>query len=108
MIRRIIYSPLGIPIIITFRLYLGLKHIAKESLKVAKWFVTSKETTNFTYETTRLNKLSKNAIILGDNCSANDNLLKFSIKEKRKFYFFIEEAKNHVSDGCSIGVSIRG
>lgn len=50
-------------------------------------------------------KLSKNAIILGDNCNASDSLRLFSEKTNRHFIFFKEEPLNHFYLGAGIGIS---
>jgi len=52
-------------------------------------------------------KLSGKAIILGDNCLHTDKLLKFSLKEKRKFLLFQERPRNHWYSGESIGASFK-
>ena len=57
------------------------------------------------YETIH-KKLSKNAIIVGDNSHITEELFKFSQKTNRKFYFFKEIPKNHWHQGAGIGISI--
>ncbi len=59
------------------------------------------------YEVVR-EKLSKSAIILGDNSHITDKLLKFALKTNRPFYFFKEEPKNHWHQGAGIGVVYEG
>ena len=54
---------------------------------------------------TILNKLSANSVILGDNSHSTDELLKFSIKQNRKFVLFRERPKNHWYPGAGIGIS---
>lgn len=51
------------------------------------------------------NKLSVNAIILGDNTDTNTKLLQFSMDEGRKFLFFQENSLNHWYPGDGIGAS---
>jgi hypothetical protein len=51
-------------------------------------------------------KLSKDAIIIGDNAYVTDCLLKFSLREKRGFVFFKEEPKGHWYPGAGMGISI--
>ena len=51
-------------------------------------------------------KLSKNAIILGDNSHVTDKLSLFSKATDRKFYFFKEEPLNHWYPGAGIGISL--
>jgi hypothetical protein len=51
------------------------------------------------------NKLSENAVILGDNCHASDSLRMFSAENNRHFIFFKEEPLNHFYLGAGIGFS---
>jgi len=51
------------------------------------------------------NKLSENAIILGDNSHCTDKLLEFSLKTKRHFVFFKEQPCDHWYPGSGIGIS---
>jgi len=50
-------------------------------------------------------KLSKNAIILGDNSHCTQMLAKYSNEQGRKFLFFKEEPLNHWYPGAGIGIS---
>lgn len=50
-------------------------------------------------------KLTKQAIILGDNSHCTDELLKFSLKTNRHFVFFQERPSNHWYPGAGIGIS---
>lgn len=50
-------------------------------------------------------KLSDNAVILGDNSHYSDKLYKFSIENGRQFLFFKEEPLNHWYPGAGIGIS---
>ena len=50
-------------------------------------------------------KLSPNAIILGDNSHVTNELSKFSMKNDRNFIFIPEKPKNHWYPGAGIGVS---
>jgi hypothetical protein len=52
-------------------------------------------------------KLSKHAIILGDNAHNSDSLAKFSLETSRNFHFFKEVPKNHWYPGAGIGASIE-
>ena len=54
------------------------------------------------------NKLSKNAIILGDNSDITDELLDFSLGTGRHFVFFSEKSKGHWFAGGGIGISFVG
>ena len=51
-------------------------------------------------------KLSKRAIILGDNSHISDSLLRFSMERNRRFIFFAEKPLNHWYPGAGIGISI--
>ena len=51
------------------------------------------------------NKLSPNAIIIGDNSHVTNELSKFSINNGRNFIFIPEKPKNHWYPGAGIGVS---
>jgi predicted O-methyltransferase YrrM len=51
-------------------------------------------------------KLSRNAIILGDNSHATNSLYDFSLKTGRHFLFFKEIPTNHWYPGAGIGISI--
>lgn len=52
-------------------------------------------------------KLSPNAIILGDNSHVTDKLAQFSRMHARKFLFFHEEPRDHWYPGGGIGISFR-
>lgn len=52
-------------------------------------------------------KLSKNAVVLGDNSHVTDAFLRFSIESQREFLFFKEQPKNHWYPGAGIGISFR-
>lgn len=51
------------------------------------------------------NKLTGNAVILGDNSHCSDKLYKFSLENGRRFLFFKEEPANHWYPGAGIGIS---
>ena len=51
------------------------------------------------------NKLSKAAIILGDNSHSTDKLVKFSVENDRSFVLFREEPSKHWYPGAGIGIS---
>ena len=51
------------------------------------------------------NKLSDDAIILGDNSHTNTKLLQFSMDEGRKFLYFQETPSKHWYPGAGIGAS---
>ena len=50
-------------------------------------------------------KLSKRAIILGDNSHVTDKLLNFALVTGRQFVFFREEPLNHWYSGAGIGIA---
>ena len=51
--------------------------------------------------------LSDNAVILGDNSGATNELLDFSLKMNRDFVFFQEKPKEHWYPGGGIGISFK-
>lgn len=53
------------------------------------------------------NKLSEQAIVLGDNSHCTDKLLEFSLKSNRHFVFFQERPLNHWYPGAGIGISFK-
>jgi hypothetical protein len=52
-----------------------------------------------------LPKLANHSIILGNNSKITDGLLRFSVKQNRKYLFFKEEPLNHWYPGGGIGIS---
>ena len=50
-------------------------------------------------------KLSNNAIILGDNSHSTDKLVQFSIENNRNYILFREEPNDHWYPGAGIGIS---
>ncbi len=52
-------------------------------------------------------KLSENAVILGDNSHCTDKLYQFSLKYKRHFIFFQEKPRQHWYPGAGIGISFK-
>ncbi len=52
-------------------------------------------------------KLSEQAIILGDNAHCTDKLLEFSVRECRQFLYFQERPSGHWYPGGGIGISFR-
>jgi hypothetical protein len=53
------------------------------------------------------NKLSRRAIVLGDNAHCCDRLLKFSVETGRQFIFFQEKPLKHWYPGGGIGISFH-
>lgn len=53
------------------------------------------------------NKLSEQAVILGDNSHGTDKLLEFSLEADRHFVFFQEKPKEHWYPGAGIGISFK-
>ena len=51
------------------------------------------------------NKLSENAVILGDNSHVTNSLIQFSKETKRDFLFFQEKPLDHWYPGAGIGIS---
>jgi hypothetical protein len=54
------------------------------------------------------NKISDNAVLLGDNSHVSDKLAVFSRETNRKFLFFREEPSGHWYPGAGIGISFIG
>jgi len=52
-------------------------------------------------------KISENAVLLGDNSHTTDKLAIFSNETKRNFLFFREEPSEHWYPGAGIGISFR-
>lgn len=52
-------------------------------------------------------KLSKQAVLLGDNSHCSDKLLEFSLASGRRFIFFKEEPADHWYPGSGIGISFN-
>ncbi|MES2192829.1 MAG: class I SAM-dependent methyltransferase [Pseudomonadota bacterium] len=59
------------------------------------------------YELVR-NKLSVDAVVLGDNAHVTSELAEFSMRHGRRFIFLPEEPANHWYRGAGIGVSTPG
>jgi hypothetical protein len=53
-------------------------------------------------------KLSKGAVVLGDNSHVTDKLLDFSLEHGRHYIFFGEKPLNHWYPGAGIGISVPG
>jgi hypothetical protein len=53
-------------------------------------------------------KISENAVLLGDNSHVSDKLSIFSSETKRNFIFFREEPSGHWYPGGGIGISFKG
>lgn len=58
------------------------------------------------YETI-LDKLSPQAIVLGDNAHVSDKLLNFSLSTGRQFIFFQEKPYKHWYPGAGIGIAFK-
>lgn len=56
---------------------------------------------------TVLDKLSDNALIVGDNAHVTDCLMRFALNTNRHFLFFREEPAGHWYGGAGIGVAFR-
>lgn len=52
-------------------------------------------------------KLSSNAVILGDNSHVTESLSRFSHESGRQFLFFKEIPANHWYPGAGIGISFK-
>lgn len=53
------------------------------------------------------NKLSRRAVVLGDNAHSCDKLLQFSLETGRQFVYFQEKPARHWYPGAGIGFSFR-
>ena len=53
-------------------------------------------------------KISDNAVLLGDYSHTSDKLSIFSYETKRNFLFFREEPNDHWYPGAGIGISFKG
>lgn len=56
---------------------------------------------------TIIDKLTDDAIIIGDNAHVTDKLINFAGKTNRRFLFFKEVPKNHWYSGAGIGVAFK-
>jgi predicted O-methyltransferase YrrM len=52
-------------------------------------------------------RLSRNAIILGDNSHCSDKLFEFALESGRNFIFFQEKPSRHWYPGAGIGIAFR-
>jgi len=50
-------------------------------------------------------KLSKNALIIGDNAHSNNKLMTFALQTNRRFLYFQEKPEGHWYPGAGIGVA---
>ena len=51
-------------------------------------------------------KLSKQGVVLSDNCHATNELAKWSMRLDKKFFYFAEEPLDHWYPGAGIGIAI--
>jgi hypothetical protein len=54
-----------------------------------------------------MGKLSRDAILVGDNAHCSDSLLTFANETNRKFLFYGEKPKNHWYEGAGMGCAYR-
>jgi hypothetical protein len=87
----------------------SIQSLKKFDLAIDLFINDSDHTSNYEYNEylTIQEKLSKTAIILGDNSESCDSLLKFSKKTGRSFLFFQEQPLNHWYPGGGIGISFH-
>ena len=85
----------------------SIQSLKKLNVSIDLFINDSDHTPDYEYSEylTIQNKLSKNAIILGDNSESCNSLLKFSHKTGRRFLFFQEQPLNHWYPGGGIGIS---
>ena len=87
----------------------SIKSLEKFKLKIDLFINDSDHSSDYEYleYNTIANKLSDNAIILGDNSHSTDKLSVFSKENGRKFIFFKEQPLNHWYPGAGIGISFK-
>jgi len=88
----------------------SIKTLSEFTEKIDLFINDSDHSTDYEYREyiTIRDKISENAIILGDNSHVSDKLAIFSIETKRNFLFFREEPGGHWYPGAGIGISFKG
>jgi len=88
----------------------SIKTLSEFTEKIDLFINDSDHSTDYEYREyiTIRDKISENAIILGDNSHVSDKLAIFSIETKRNFLFFREEPRGHWYPGAGIGISFKG
>ncbi len=85
----------------------SIESLKKISEKIDLFINDSDHSADYEAEEYRIikDKLSDNAIVLGDNSHCTDKLFDFSISNNMNFIFFKEEPFNHWSVGAGIGIA---
>lgn len=85
----------------------SIESLSKFSEKIDLFINDSDHSATYEYDEYGIikNKLSNNAVILGDNAHVTDSLSKFSRENNRKFIFFSEKPLSHWYPGAGIGIS---
>jgi predicted O-methyltransferase YrrM len=88
----------------------SLKTLSQFNEKIDLFINDSDHSANYEYQEYLAirNKISENAILLGDNSHVSDKLAVFSRETNRKFLFFREEPSGHWYPGAGIGISFIG
>ncbi len=87
----------------------SIESLKKFDKKIDLFINDSDHSADYEYDEylTIKDKLSEQAIILGDNCDATDKLSLFSKENGRCFLFFEDQPLNHWFEGSGIGISYR-
>jgi hypothetical protein len=87
----------------------SIKTLSQFDQKIGLFINDSDHSADYEYREylTIQDKLTENAVILGDNSHVTDKLAKFSSLTKRKFLFFREEPQEHWYPGAGIGISFN-
>jgi Methyltransferase domain len=85
----------------------SLQTLAQFNEKIDLFINDSDHSANYEYQEylTVRDKISENAILLGDNSHVSDKLAVFSTETNRNFLFFREEPNGHWYPGAGIGIS---
>lgn len=87
----------------------SIESLKKFEQKIDLFINDSDHSADYEYQeyVTIKDKISDNAIILGDNAHCTNKLVLFSGETNRKFLFFKEEPKAHWYPGSGIGISYQ-
>ncbi|HZZ75994.1 MAG TPA: class I SAM-dependent methyltransferase [Puia sp.] len=87
----------------------SIKTLSQFSEKIDLFVNDSDHSTDYEYREymTIRDKISENAVLLGDNSHISDKLSIFSDETNRNFLFFREEPRAHWYPGAGIGISFK-
>jgi hypothetical protein len=87
----------------------SIKTLSQFSEKIDLFVNDSDHSTDYEYREymTIRDKISENAVLLGDNSHISDKLSIFSDETNRNFLFFREEPRGHWYPGAGIGISFK-